>query len=177
MRQQHDRATGAVAGRGPATAVWRRRRQRRAVIAGLLLLPHLVGCYTTRPIVGRDPLPGERVVLTISDEGRMALGDRLGVRPYRVEGRLADQSAEAFTINVSTIRGVQGGLVTWAGEPVSFPRRGVAQVEERRLSTWRSLLAAGVTAGAVTLFLLSIDTFFGGGSTSDRLGGGPPDPS
>jgi len=177
--KESDRARLAVAGIELVTASRRalRSRQRRALFAGLLLVPQLAGCYTTRPLVGRDPSPGENVVLTISDQGRVELGDRLGVRPYRVQGRLADRTSEAFTINVSTIRGVEGGLVTWSGEPVSFSRSAVAQVEERKVSTWRSVLVAGATVGLVALFVAGIDEFFGGGSTGDRPGGGDPDPT
>src|SRR5690606_41716085 len=75
------RARLAVAGIELVTASRRalRSRQRRALFAGLLLVPQLAGCYTTRPLVGRDPSPGENVVLTISDQGRVEL-DRKSTR-------------------------------------------------------------------------------------------------
>ena len=142
------------------------------VALSLVLLPHVTsGCYTYA--VRRDtPPPGSRVVLDINDQGRVALGTRLGSELARVEGDLVSKSDTAFVIRMRQARTLGGVTTRWGGETVHLRDEYVKTVGERQFSRARTFFAAAGFAVAAGL-LIAAQSLIGGGAGDGRDGGGP----
>jgi hypothetical protein len=124
-------------------------RQIRAALAGAMLLPSVSGCYTVKPITGADLAVGGQLVLELTDRGRAELANLLGPGVEQIQGRLTAQTDSAYTLRVYRVEYLSGQHQIWTGETVSLNRDQVGRLGERRISSSRSWLAAGVvTAGA-----------------------------
>ncbi|MCC6318998.1 MAG: hypothetical protein IT361_15065 [Gemmatimonadaceae bacterium] len=112
--------------------------------------------------VGTAPAAGERVALEISDEGRVALAERLGSGLVEVEGRLVALSPAAFDMQVFKVRSIRDGEAQWSGERVSIPRAQVARVNARALSRGRTVLAVAGIGGGIIAFIVTRQLLSGG---------------
>ena len=81
----------------------------RRVTAALLPLALAGGgCYTYTPLATPDPVPGTRVSLVLSDQGRVGMGPRIGQGVARVDGAIVGASAthplgQVFGADTTTI--------------------------------------------------------------------------
>jgi hypothetical protein len=150
------------------------RSVRSAGAIALVFLMVLPGCYTTRPVYAGMPQPGMNVSLQISDEGRVALRDRVGPSVARVEGVLVRAPDTSYVLTVNDVIGIYGERTRWSGEQVGIRREYVGMVYERRFSPARTaLFVGGVGALGYLLFGRALPGIFGGDSDGvDR----PPDP-
>ena len=120
----------------------------------LALLP-LPGCYVTTPLERPAPSTGEVVVLQISDQGRVALADRLGAGVSRVQGRVQTASDDRLSLRVASVGYISGETNRWSGESVSIDRAYVGTTQLRRLSRSRTWTAIGATTVVVGAFIAS----------------------
>jgi len=143
------------------------------VVAALLLLTQLVGCYHYAPVLTMDVPAGTRVKVAVTDRGRAELAEAIGPGVQFIEGSVVELSDSAMVLSVSAVQHLDLGVpVRWSGERVAVRRELVAEVRERRLSQQRSWLFAGLMiAGAVAASSIAISGF-GGDTPSDRL---PPE--
>lgn len=148
----------------------------RRVTAALLPLALAGGgCYTYTPLATPDPVPGTRVSLVLSDQGRVGMGPRIGQGVARVDGAIVGASDTAYVLSVSHILGINGNRNPWAGETVQVQRAYVANSLQRQFSRSRSFIVAGGAAAAVVAFILTRNLFgLGGGDASNGPPGGPP---
>ena len=162
----------------PAVAVrsgpWRRRLHRAcAAAAAMSLVPYLSGCYTYKQ-AGAAPLPqGTEVSLTITDQGRVGLGERLGSGVARVNGRVANPSDSTWVVRVSSVEMLAGGKSHWSGEEVQLPRAYVGNVSTRHFSRTKTWLAVGITVGAIAATIAAVSLVANGFEGSDTKP--PPD--
>ena len=142
----------------------------RRVPVGLLSMATLcAGCYVNQPLVESSPEPalGTRLVLELTDEGRVAMGQQLGSGVASVEGALVERSDSQYVLGVSSIVNLWGAESRWEGERVAIGSGLVRRAFTRRISTGRTAVAvAGATAGFVA-FVLS-RSLIGGGTSSDN---------
>lgn len=119
------------------------------------------GCYSYMPVQSAPPPVNEKLAVTLSDQGRILLGDKLGANIDRVEGVLVSSDSSGVVMNVSGIKDLRGGTAVWTGEQVSIPSSAILGFRPRKLSKSRSLLLAGaiVATLAVLTFGLSLDLF------------------
>ena len=144
----------------------------RSIALGLVLVPYVTsGCYTYTSARGA-PSPGTVLVLDINDQGRVALGPRLGSELARVEGELVQRTDDEFVIRMRQVRTLGGTITHWSGETVELRDEYVKNVGERQLSRSRSLFAAAGFAVAVGL-LIAGQNLIGLGGGDPRDGGGP----
>jgi hypothetical protein len=152
----------------------RRRQFTAATLIGVMLFDS--ACYAYAPMVSTTPQPGQRVALAISDQGRAAMGDRLGSGVLTVEGRLAGVEANELVVGVERVKLIGGAANTWSGEQVRLPRDYVARIEERRLSPRRTLIAVAASAAIVAAVIVTANLVgFGSGFGRDRPRDPPPD--
>jgi hypothetical protein len=145
----------------------------RVTVAALLLLPNVIGCYSTQMVAGRAVSPGSEVIVTVNDKGRVGLGERMGPGVLKITGRLAAQTDSVMTVNVASVEYLEAGSSIWSGEQVRIPADYVAMVNERTLSRSRSWLAAGAAVAAVVVSAVALDlTGAFSGDGGDRPGGG-----
>ena len=145
--------------------------QWRACGIGLAVLALLTGCYTYVPVQNPAPPVGEAVALEITDQGRVALADRLGPGVLRIEGRMLGQDGEQLLISVGRIVQVNGQVNLWSGESMRLDRGLVGRTQTRQLDRRRTWLAAAAATLAIAALIATTDLggFFDGGDT-------PPDP-
>ncbi len=150
----------------------------RRVPFGLLLLPLLAGCYVNRPFaeLRPEPAPGTRLVIELTDAGRVAMAPQVGPDVDRVEGALIQRSDSQYVLGVSKVFGLYGALQKWEGEQMTFPTPYVRRLFERRFSLGRTLIVAGGMATGLVVLGVSTSLLAGGGNDSGP-GPNPPPPN
>lgn len=140
------------------------------VVAGVL--PVALGCYTYAPLeTSARVQAGEHVAVEFTDQGRVALGDRLGSGVVRLEGTLTRTDSQQLVMDVWRVAQIGGTTQRWSGENVSFSRAFVSSLQSRTLNRPKTYLAVGVAAVGFYVFARSFDllgSYFGGN-------GPPPD--
>lgn len=145
---------------------------RRVLALALALLPFATSaCYTYTPL-RTAPSPGTVVVLDINDQGRVALGPRLGTELARIEGELIRRTDDELVVRMRQVQTLGGTTTPWSGETVELRHEYVKNVGERQLSRSRSLFAAAGFAVAVGLVVAG-QSLLGLGAGDSRDGGGP----
>ena len=143
------------------------------VTRALLVVPMLGACYTYRSVGAAAPLGGDRVRLSLTDSGSVALMSQLGPATEELSGRVVGDSAGAYVVSVLSTRRRGGAETDWRGEQVIVPRVLVAHAEERRFSRRRTVLASLAVVAAA---LGAREAFWGPGGVFGGAppGGGPP---
>jgi hypothetical protein len=116
------------------------------------------------------PVGGDRVRLTLTDSGGVALASQLGPATEEVSGRVLGDSAGAYVMSVLGTKRRGGAETDWRGEHVAVPRILVARAEQRQFSRTRTALASLAVIAAV---VGAREAFWGPGGV---FGGAPPGP-
>jgi hypothetical protein len=147
----------------------------RRVPLGLFLVPLLAGCYVNRPYaeLRPEPAPGTRLVIELTDAGRVAMAPQVGPDIGRVEGALVQRSDSQYVLGVAKVFGLYGTLQKWEGERMAFPTAYVRRLYERRLSLGRTVALAGGAAVAFVTFALTT-SLLGSGNDNGPGQTGPP---
>ena len=136
------------------------------------LLHVCTACFSYAP-VQTTPRPGTQVALEVTDEGRVALSDKIGPGVVRLEGTLAGVEGDDLLVDASAVRQVRGYITDLGGVRVRLPRRQVTSLAERKLSRTRTLMVVG---GVVAIVAGFFATKIGGkGTPGDKDPGGGPD--
>jgi hypothetical protein len=148
----------------------------RRVPLGLLMLPLLAGCYTMQPLVGSrpEPAPSARLVIELTDAGRVGMLDQMGPDVARLEGRLVRQTDSTYVLSVSLVVNVWGAQTRWNGEQVTLRTDYVRTIGERRFSAGRTALAAVSATASIMAFVLTRNLLGGGNSTDANTPPPPP---
>jgi hypothetical protein len=130
------------------------------------------GCYYYQPVARDVARPGTILSLALTDSGTSHFWPYLGPDVGIVRGRLLDKDDHEITLSVASVGLRHGQDLFWKGETVAVQQEFVAFVQERRLSTGRTILAAsGSVAAFVALFVTLRHTGVGAGGPGT---GGPP---
>lgn len=154
---------------GAAIAQIARRGQLTLMMAAVLSSS---GCYTNVAVPTSQPLVERMAEFRITDSGRLELARQLGPGVLTVEGRVARQDENGWTLRVYRIVDLRGQSTTWTGEVVELPRTSVELVTRRDLDRGRSVIATAAIAGGITLFVMSRSLLGGGPAPGDGSGGG-----
>jgi hypothetical protein len=142
-------------------------------LAGLVVIGVLVsGCFTYTPVIGTQPVPGQRLALTISDQGRVALADRVSSGVVRIDGTLVSALNGEYVLSVTDVATISGSS-HWSGERVSINKDHVTGIMQRRFSKGRTAMAVGATVVTIGAFIVTRG-LFGIGTPEREPGGGPP---
>jgi hypothetical protein len=129
-------------------------------------------CYSYAP-VRSTPQPGAQVALEVTDEGRLALNEKIGPGVVRLEGTLAGMEGDELLVDASAVKQVRGYITDLGGVRVRLPKSYVTRMDERRFSRSRTLMVAG---GVVAIVAGFFATKISGRSTPpDKEPGGGPD--
>ena len=141
------------------------------VAAGVLLAA--VACQAFSPLPGAGPAPGEDVRLVLVDAAARRLAPTLGVNVAAIDGRVLDAGLlaggdDSIRVAVRATTLTTGERVLWRDERVAIAHADVAALQQRRISTGRSVaLGALAVAGAVVAAHA-----VGGGNGGGFVGGG-----
>jgi hypothetical protein len=138
----------------------------------MAVLTLTVGCYNYSPLTTPSPDPGTYLAVTLTDAGSDELARSLGPGAFVVRGRYLSNDDRGMLISVTSVETKRGFALPWAGETVAVPDYAVASLDVRRFARGRSLLLAGVGAGALVATTLAFSLV--GEGTPLNAGGGPP---
>jgi len=158
----------------PAAPTVRSRRSRRAyalrgglLAAALLALP---ACYTVAPTATSRLTPGVRMTVDVSDQGRVALRERVGPEIRRLGGTYVGESNGEIEMRVTDVTDLNGTRTNWSGETIRLTGEQVKDLYERKFSRGRTAVAVGlVTAGLVAW--IASRGLFGFGGDEGGVGG------
>ena len=144
----------------------------RRVTASLVLVcfTNLVACTVYTPVRGAvDANSQPDVRITLTDQGEVDVGPRIGLRARQLEGTLQTMTDSSLTLSVRKVTREGGIEDSYVGEQISLSRRDVDAVEAGKTSAARSaLLAAAIVVSA---FLIAKGA---GSLTGSDTGSKPP---
>lgn len=143
----------------------------RAVAGGLLTL-QVAGCYQYVPAASSTFPAGTDVSLSITDEGRVALAERIGEGLRRVNGQLLGTTDTTFVLAAYSFEFLDVNLPVRAnGKRLDIARKYVTDLRVKQLSKKRTWVAAGFAVlGAAIASTIAI-TGFGADPGSTKPGG------
>ena len=141
------------------------------VALGSLLLG---GCYTYVPSDAVRLDPGSQFEFELNDQGRVAMGERLGPEVATVDATLVSVTDSLYGVRVARVKYLDGTSSAWAGEKVDLQKQDVKRVLERRFSKGRTLVAIGGGAAAIGAFIATRSLIgTGTGNPTTKPPGGP----
>jgi hypothetical protein len=115
----------------------------------VLLLPQLTGCFQSVPATTATVPTGAEVTVGITDRGRVALGESVGLGVRRMSGQVLESTDTTLVLAVNTVEYIDLGIpVRWPGTPVQISRDHVTEIQARQFSRTRTWLAVGLVAAA-----------------------------
>jgi hypothetical protein len=145
----------------------------RGAAAVYLVLTQTVGCYASLP-VNEAPQPGTTLLLDLTDQGRVALGPKLGQSAERIQGDLQAVSDTGYTLRVASVRYINGQIQQWTGESFTVPVGFVSRTRRQEFSRFRTFALAGGIAAAIVVGLMKANIIGGAGGSHDRPNPPPP---
>ena len=146
---------------------------RRTTAVTVAVLHVCTACYAYTP-VQTPPAPGAQVALEVTDEGRVALNQKLGPGVVRLEGTLAGVEDGELLVDAQAVKQVQGYISDLGGVRVRLPRQYVTRIDERQFSRKKTLIVAATIVGAVAAFFIT-KGFSSRSTPPEQTGGGGPD--
>jgi hypothetical protein len=146
---------------------------RRATAIAVAVLHVCTACYAYTP-VKTPPAPGAQVALEVTDEGRVALNEKIGPGVVRLEGTLAGVEGTELLVDAQAVKQVRGYINDLGGVRIRLPQQYVTRIDERRFSRKKTFLVVGGIVGAVAVFFVT-KGFGGKGTPPEGSGGGGPD--
>lgn len=145
---------------------------RRPVAVAVGVLHICTACYSYVP-VRSAPRPGAQVALEVTDEGRVALNEKIGPGVVRLEGTLAGVEGDELLVDATTATQLRGYISELGGVRVRLPQRYVTRMDQRQFSRGRTLLVVGGVVAIVAGFFAS--KISGRTTPGDKDPGGGPD--
>ena len=131
-------------------------------------------CYEYVPTGNPSSLVGQRVQLTLTDSGAVALASRIGPSIEALEGTLVTDSAASYQISMLTTRARSGNESDWRGEQIGVPHVLVSSLQARRFSPSRTALAGGLAAVGIVAITAGLRGAGIGGQGGPAPGPGNP---
>src|SRR5262245_6074629 len=141
----------------------------RAFVLGPLFLS--AACYRQLPLEAPLPHPAPRIVAQVTDTGVVAMSNALGPGAQEVEGIVVAADNTNWDLRMLRVDYRGGSSVLWKQEQVRFPRTALSQATERRFSSGRSWVMAGLVTSAALLAAKFLGVI-GGGEGDNK----PPPP-
>ncbi len=138
---------------------------------GVLLLALLTGCYHYVPLGGGQahPSPATRLRVILARPQPVRLGNITVNEAARIEGEYVDSERDTLLLSALSVVDSAGAEHLGGGATVRVAYAAIEDLQARRFSAWRSLLATG---GFVVAGLLSGVAVSEGGGSGGRAG--PP---
>jgi hypothetical protein len=143
------------------------------IVALILVVLLVAGCYTYRPLENPTPASGTRVAADLTDAGSLELASQIGPGASSVRGQVVESNHDVLLLALTSVLGRNEQETFWKGEQVRIPLTTVARVEQRRFALGKTLLFGGTVLGGL---VAAIAAFEGSGSGGMSGGGGGPQP-
>jgi hypothetical protein len=120
----------------------------RMFIGVVLIASGTAACYATVPLGNAPPPVGSDVVLRLNDTGTNQLASLVGPGVVTVNGRLISAPQDSLVLAVTSTTRRDGEEVFWKKERLAAPQQFIALVEQKQISTVRSVIVGAALAGA-----------------------------
>jgi len=127
-----------------------------------------LACYEYVPARNPASLLGQRVQLSLTDSGTVAMASKVGLGVEAIEGSLVADSAGSYVVGVALTRARNGAETDWRGERVAVAHSLISSLAERRFSRSRSTFAGALMTAGVVAITVGLR---GGGESSGGLPG------
>ncbi len=122
-------------------------------VAALILT---TACYTYDPRSPGEVTPGQHIVVTVNNVGRVALTADLGDDIATVEGDLTSSDTAGIHMRVTEATYLSGTATEMAGVPVTIPTSAIVSVTTKQFSRSKTV---AVVAGIGALLIAAITAF------------------
>jgi hypothetical protein len=123
------------------------------VIALLICLPVMTGCFSYKPATTELINPNEEIRVIVTDDAALRLNERFGV-VLPLEGQLSPLGSDSFGLAVWVGRGFGGSDFATVRQTVPLVRADIVQVQRRQLSVKRTTY---FTLGVVAALTILVD--------------------
>ncbi len=135
-----------------------------------LPLALVCACYNLVPLQDVTPTPGTTVVIELEEPVALQMPGVMLQNLVRTEGTFLANSADSLIVSADYLWSAAGVKHRTLGARLPIARHNAVRIQERRVSTWKSLALVGAGAAALGVALFSVDQIVGG--TSNGRGGG-----
>jgi len=134
-------------------------RWARSAATGLAFVAATAGCYVYSPVAPETPAPGTQIRAEINDDGAAQLVSVFGPGVTRISGMVLNRDSGALSVLVDSYFSARVGDLLSANDPVRIGLGHFRYIEEKRLSTGRSILlgVAFVTGAALVMKVTGLD--------------------
>jgi hypothetical protein len=135
------------------------------------------GCYSYLPSNPSEVNPNSHVTATITDVGRVALGQRVGEEVAAIEGTVTQRQDTSFQLMVTQVRFLNGLSNQWQGQEITLRQQDVRSLTTKTFSKRRTIVFALAAAAGAVLTILSLN-FLGiisGDPGIDKIPPPPPE--
>jgi len=102
-------------------------------------------CYNYLPLAQPGPEPNANLAVTLTDAGFAELAAYVGPDIAVVRGRFLTTTDRGLSLSLTAVETRRGDVLSWRGETVLVPRAFLARMDERHMSTGRTVLLAGAS--------------------------------
>lgn len=115
-----------------------------------------LSCFEYSNVEPRTVPAGRELQITVTPEGRQALGGQVGTNVRTIIGRVvsADTSGVRLALERTTL--TDGSTAQWSGEQVNIPSPYISDTQERTLSKGKTAAAVAVLAGVSAAVALAL---------------------
>ena len=146
--------------------------RRRSVAVTVGVLHVCTACYSYVPVQS-TPTAGSQVALEVTDEGRVALSEKIGPGVVRLEGTLAGVEGSDLLVDASAVKQVRGYISDLGGVRVRLPQQYVTKMDQRQFSRRRTLIVIGSVVATIAAFFIAKGVSGRSTPPEDDGGGGP----
>ena len=111
-----------------------------------LLLLASTGCYSYSVIDPAQADPGLEVRARITSAESARLEDLVGLRDRVIQGQVVDVESAALVLSIPTVLPEPGTSPTRLHRHITLSNSAIVELEQRRLSRWRTFTAVGIAA-------------------------------
>ena len=152
------------------SAAWR-----RPVAVAVGVLHFCTACYHYVP-VQNPPAAGAQVALEVTDEGRVALNEKIGPGVVRLEGTLAGVEGRDLLVDANAVQQIRGGYISeLGGMRVRLSPNHVTRIDQRQFSRRRTFMVVGGVVATIAAFFITKGISGRGTPSEDPDGSGGPD--
>ncbi len=145
---------------------------RRSVAVTVGVLHFCTACYTYVP-VRSTPSAGTQVAVEVTDEGRVALSEKIAPGVVRLEGTLAGVEGDDLLLDAAAATQVRGYISELGGVRVRLSsQRHVVRIDQRQFSRRRTFVVIGGVLATVAAFFITKGISGRGTPPEDPDGGG-----
>jgi hypothetical protein len=137
----------------------------------LLLILFAASCFDYAAAPREHLVAGRDVRITLTSEARTTLASKLGTQVKWVSGRLQTVDTSGVTIAIARTTLVDNTDASWNGELVAIPANDIAEVEQRKIATSKTVVLVALVTGVAVAVALAVGLSTSSAQNGSQSGG------